>query len=54
MKQEPRELITFGKKNLLTQACEFILRKCIVKKGYILINCSKALSKDLRKQSMLS
>ena len=47
------EYILYGHKNLLTQVCEYVLRKMTIRKGFILVNCSKGLSKELRKQSML-
>ena len=48
------ETIMYGKKNMLTRVCQYVISKVKVQDGYILLNCSKGITKDLRKQGMLS
>ena len=49
MEQGTRELICFGRKNPITRLCEYVYRKCIVRKGYILHSSfAKGFNKELK------
>lgn len=46
-------MITYGKSSLFVRAGKLIRKLILVRKGFILVNCSKQEIKNLRKNSLL-
>jgi len=54
LKQNPRTMICYGKKNIINQLFHTLKRCLIKKKGYEILCCSQGIIEDLKKQGMVN